>query len=246
MAQLRGEERARYVSRMFGCISQRYDLLNTVMTGGMHYAWRRLAAYTAVGSGLTGAALDVACGTGDFAFDIARKPNIEGVVGLDFVPQMLTLARGKASRQKLSARTTFTVGDAHALPFTDDSFICATVGFGVRNFIDVPHALSEMARVVQPGGRVVVLEIVRMEDGGLHRRVLPWCFQKVAPILGALLAGDGEAYSYLPQSVEEFLSARQLVEVLEGAGLKNVRRRSLALGMVAIVSGEVPASLRES
>ena len=239
MARLRGEERARYVSRMFGRISRRYDLLNTVMTGGMHYAWRRMAAYAAVGSGLDGVALDVACGTGDFAFDLVRKQNIEHVVGLDFVPEMLTLAGGKAVRQNLSARTTFTVGDAHALPFTDDSFVCATVGFGVRNFIDVPRALREMARVVMPGGRVVVLEIVRMEGKGLRSRLLPWCFQKAAPILGAILAGDGEAYSYLPQSVDEFLSARQLAEVMERAGLVNVQRRSLALGMVAIVTGEV-------
>lgn len=239
MAQLRGEERARYVSRMFGRISRRYDLLNTVMTGGMHYAWRRMAAYEAVGSGLDGAALDVACGTGDFAFDLARKPNVKQVVALDFVPQMLAIAGGKAARQGLDASTSFTAGDAHALPFADDTFICATVGFGVRNFIDVPRALTEMARVVQPGGRVVVLEIVRMEGRGLHKRVLPWCFQKVAPILGAILAGDSEAYSYLPQSVDEFLSAPQLAAAMESAGLQNVRRRSLALGMVAIVSGEM-------
>ena len=239
MAQLRGEERARYVSRMFGRISRRYDLLNTVMTGGMHYAWRRMAAYTAVGSGLDGAALDVACGTGDFAFDLARKPNIDQVIGLDFVPEMLALAKSKAARQGLVTETAFTVGDAHALPFSDDIFTCATVGFGVRNFIDVPTALSEMARVVQPGGRVVVLEIVRMEGMGLHKRILPWCFQKVAPILGAMLAGDSEAYSYLPQSVDEFLSARQLAETMERVGLRSVRRRSLGLGMVAIVSGEV-------
>lgn len=239
MAMLRGEERARYVSRMFGRIARRYDLLNTVMTGGMHYAWRRMAAYTAVGTGLDGAALDVACGTGDFAFDLARKPNIEHVVGLDFVPEMLALAKGKAVRQGLAEQTTFTAGDAHALPFEDDSFVCVTAGFGVRNFIDVPRALSEMARVVQPGGRVVVLEIVRVEGKGLHKRALPWCFQKTAPILGAVLAGDSEAYSYLPQSVDEFLSARQLAEAMEDAGLRNVQRRSLGFGMVAIVSGEV-------
>ena len=239
MAQLRGEERARYVSRMFGRISRRYDLLNTVMTGGMHYAWRRMAAYEAVGSGLDGVALDVACGTGDFAFDLARKPNVEHVVGLDFVPEMLALAKGKAARQGLSERTDFSVGDAHALPFEDDSFVCVTVGFGVRNFIDVPRALREMARVVQPGGRVVVLEIVRMEGKGLHNRALPWCFQKVAPVLGAILAGDSEAYSYLPQSVDEFLSARQLAEAMEDAGLRDVRRRRLGMGMVAIVTGEV-------
>lgn len=238
MAKLRGEERARYVSRMFGRISRRYDLLNTVMTGGMHYVWRRLAAGAATAPGLEGAALDVACGTGDFAFDLARKSGIEHVVGLDFVPEMLALAKGKAERQRLSEQTTFTVGDAHALPFADASFVCATVGFGVRNFIDAQRALSEMARVVRPGGRVVVLEIVRMEGKGPHSRALPWCFQRVAPILGAALAGDSEAYSYLPQSVDEFLSAAQLAEAMGSAGLQNVRRRSLGLGMVAMVSGE--------
>ena len=239
MANLRGEERARYVSRMFGRISRRYDLLNTVMTGGMHYAWRRLAALDATASGLNGAALDVACGTGDFAFDVARKDGVEHVVGLDFVPQMLALAKGKAVRQRLSARSTFSVGDAHSLPFSDDAFICATVGFGIRNFIDVPRALSEMARVVMPGGRVVVLEIVRMEGKGLHNKILPWCFQRVAPILGAVLAGDSEAYSYLPESVDEFMSAAQLAAAMENAGLRDVRRRSLGMGMVAIVVGEV-------
>ena len=239
MANLRGEERSRYVSRMFGRISRRYDLLNTVMTGGMHYAWRRLAANIACGSGLDGTALDVACGTGDFAFDLARKPSIEHVVGLDFTPEMLALAKVKARRQGLDANTTFTVGDAHALPFADDGFVCVTVGFGVRNFVDVPCAIGEMARVVQPGGRLVVLEIVRMEGKGLRSRALPWCFRKVAPILGAALAGDSEAYSYLPESVGEFLSARQLADVMASAGLRNVQRRSLGFGMVAIVVGEV-------
>lgn len=239
MARLRGEERSRYVSRMFGRISRRYDLLNTVMTGGMHYAWRRLAANIACGSGLDGTALDVACGTGDFTFDLARKPSVEHVVGLDFTREMLALAKVKARRQGLDADTTFTVGDAHALPFADNGFVCVTVGFGVRNFIDVPCAIGEMARVVQSGGRVVVLEIVRMEGKGLRSRALPWCFRKVAPILGAALAGDSEAYSYLPESVGEFLSARQLAEAMEGAGLRNVQRRSLSLGMVAIVSGDV-------
>ena len=198
-----------------------------------------MAANAAAAPGLEGAALDVACGTGDFAFDLARKTNIEHVVGLDFALEMLALARGKAARQGLGSQTTFTVGDAHALPFADDSFVCATVGFGVRNFIDVPRALRDMVRVVQPCGRVVVLEIVRMEGKGPHNRVLPWCFQRVAPILGAALAGDSEAYSYLPQSVDEFLSAAQLAETMESAGLRNVRRRSLGMGMVAVVVGEV-------
>ena len=149
------------------------------------------------------------------------------------------MLRARRRGRVWAAHTTFAVGDAHALPFVDDSFVCVTVGFGVRNFIDVPRALSEMARVVQPGGRVVVLEIVRMEGKGPHNRLLPWCFQRVAPLLGAALAGNSEAYSYLPQSVDEFLSARQLVEAMEDAGLRDVWQRSLGMGMVAVVVGEV-------
>ena len=114
MAHLTGQERARYVKRMFARISRRYDLLNTVMTGGRHYAWRKRATRMAV-EGLSGPALDIATGTGDFAFDLARRPEVTGVVGLDFTRDMLTLAKGKANRQKLSNLTTFAAGDAHAL-----------------------------------------------------------------------------------------------------------------------------------
>ena len=239
MARLRGDERARYVRHMFGRISRRYDLLNSVMSGGRHYAWRRLAARDAAATGLRGDALDVACGTGDFALDLARIDGINSVVGVDFAPQMLTLARRKANRQRLSAQTAFVTSDAHTLPFPNDAFVCATVGFGVRNFIDVQRALSEMARVVRPGGRVVVLEIVRLEGSGLRARALPWCFRRAAPLLGALLARDAEAYAYLPESVDAFLSAQELAAAMEHAGLRIVRHRRLALGSVAVIAGEV-------
>ena len=240
MASLRGPQRARYVAEMFGRISKRYDLLNTVMTGGRHYAWRRMAAKSAVDSGLEGCALDLATGTGDFALDLASHPNVSRVVGLDFTPEMITLAAQKAERKSLSQTLEFGVGDAHALPFADESFICVTVGFGVRNFIDVPAALAEMVRVIKPGGRVVILEIVRLEGRGLRARVLPVYFRYATPLLGAALAGNREAYTYLPQSVESFLRAHQLAELMEKAGLQDVRYRSLGLGTVAIHTGVKP------
>ena len=173
---------------MFARISRRYDLLNTVMTGGRHYAWRRTATDMAVG-GLTGVALDVATGTGDFALALARHPSVSKVIGLDFTREMLSLAERKAQQKGLAQRLDLVVSDAHALPFPDDQFICATVGFGVRNFIDVPRALQEMARVVRPGGRVVVLEIVRVEGRGPLSWLFPLYFRYVTPWLGALLAG---------------------------------------------------------
>lgn len=237
MAHLRGEERARYVRRMFARIARRYDLLNTVMSAGRHFAWRRMATDMAVDS-LRGPALDVATGTGDFALDLARKPAVSHVVGLDNTPEMLEVAMRKAQRNGLAKRMVFIVGDAHDLPFPDDQFMCATVGFGIRNFVDVPRALREMARVVRPGGRVVTLEIVKLEGRGPWSRLFTVYFRRVTPWLGALLARDREAYTYLPQSVQDFLSAGNLASMMEEAGLRNVTYRRLALGSVAIHEGE--------
>lgn len=239
MANLRGSERARYVSRMFARISRRYDLLNAVMSGGRHHAWRRMAVEMAT-SGTRGPALDVATGTGDFALDLAGRPLASGVVGLDFVPQMLSLAGSKARRKGLADRIDFVVGDAHRLPFPDDVFACATVGFGVRNFIDVPEAIAELVRVVRPGCRVAILEIVHGGGRGPAGRLFPLCFRHVTPWLGAILAGDRQAYTYLPESVEGFLTADRLASLMEDAGLQNVSCRRLALGSVAIVAGKKP------
>ncbi|PKB61882.1 MAG: hypothetical protein BZY79_01575, partial [SAR202 cluster bacterium Casp-Chloro-G4] len=211
-----------------------------VMTGGRHYAWRRRASTLAVASDLSGRALDLATGTGDFALDLMRHDNVSGVVGLDFTPEMLHLAARKAERQGRRGDVELAAGDAHALPFADQSFICVTVGFGVRNFVDVPAALAEMVRVVEPGGRVVILEIVRQEGRGLLATVLPVYFRYVTPWLGAALAGDREAYTYLPQSVEGFLSARELATLMETAGLREVSYQLLGLGTVAIHTGVRP------
>ena len=237
MAHLRGQDRTRYVTRMFARVSPRYDLLNAVMTAGRHSAWRRMAVDLATG-GLRGQALDVATGTGDFALDLARKPYVSHVVGLDNTREMLSVAARKTARKSLAERLTLVVGDAHALPVPDDHFVCATVGFGVRNFVDVPQALREMARVVRPGGRVVSLEMVHGEGTGPFTRLLALCFRRVTPWLGAVLAGDREAYTYLPESVQGFLSASELASMMEGAGLQNVTFHRLALGTVTIHVGE--------
>ena len=237
MAQLRGPERARYVTGMFARISRRYDLLNSVMSGGRHHAWRRRATVLAV-EGLSGRALDVATGTGDFAFDLARRPEVTSVVGLDFTRDMMTIGVRKGISQGVGASVSFTEGDAHDLPFADDSFMCATVGFGIRNFIDVPKALREMARVVEPGGRVVSLEIVRQDGRDPISALARLHFRYATPWLGALLAGDREAYTYLPQSAQGFMSAGELTEAMTGAGLRVTHCVRVALGTVAIHVGE--------
>ena len=240
MARLKGTERTRYVSGMFARISRRYDLMNTVMSGGRHYAWRRRAVAMAV-DGLSGRALDVATGTGDFAFDLARRTEVTSVAGLDFTREMMELGLYKAERKGVARDVSFTEGDAHDLPFADNSFICATVGFGIRNFVDVPRALSEMARVVVPGGRVVSLEIVRLDGNGPINRLARFHFRYVTPWIGAALAGDREAYTYLPESAQGFMSAPELAQAMQDAGLRVTVPSRLALGAVAIHVGEKPA-----
>ncbi len=237
MAQLRGPERARYVASMFSRISRRYDLLNTVMSGGRHYAWRRRATALAV-DGLSGRALDIATGTGDFAFDLARRPEVTSVVGLDFTRDMMTIGVQKRISQGLESSVSFTEGDAHELPFADNSFMCATVGFGIRNFIDVPRALREMARVVETGGRVVSLEIVRQDGRDPISAMARLHFRYATPLMGGLLAGDREAYTYLPQSAQGFMSAAELTDAMTDAGLRVTHHAKLALGTVAIHVGE--------
>ena len=224
---------------MFARIARRYDLMNTVMSGGRHYAWRHRATRLAA-EGLTGMALDVATGTGDFAFDLARRPEVTSVIGLDFARQMMLLGILKADRQGVASALTFTEGDAHQLPFANDTFICATVGFGIRNFIDVPAALREMTRVVQPGGRVVSLEIVRQDGKHPVTRMARFHFRFVTPWIGAIVAGDRAAYTYLPQSAQEFMSADELSAAMSEAGLEVTACHRLALGTVAIHVGRKP------
>jgi demethylmenaquinone methyltransferase/2-methoxy-6-polyprenyl-1,4-benzoquinol methylase len=222
---------------MFARIARRYDRLNAIMSAGRHHAWRRIAVEMAVGD-LSGPALDVATGTGDLAIDLARQPQVSHVVGLDFTREMLPLAVHKTRGRELGHRAGYLAGDAHSLPFQDDRFICATVGFGVRNFIDMPNALREMARVVRPGGRVVVLEIVRQDGLGPVGRLFPLYFRHVTPWLGAIFGGDREAYTYLPESVQGFLTAGEVAAMMRDAGLANVTYRKLALGTVAIHVGD--------
>ena len=208
------------------------------MSAGRHYAWRRLATRMAA-EGQSGPALDVATGTADFAVELARTPEVTDVVGVDFSTEMMRVGMEKASRHGLSSRVTFVSGDVHELPFADDSFACATVGFGVRNFTDVPRSLREMVRVLRPGGRVSILEIVPLEGRGPFKKLFPVYFRYVTPLIGTLLAGDREAYTYLPESVQAFRTARELADLMREAGLRDIEHRRLALGTVAVLSGAV-------
>jgi demethylmenaquinone methyltransferase/2-methoxy-6-polyprenyl-1,4-benzoquinol methylase len=224
---------------MFARISRRYDLLNSVMSGGRHHAWRRAAVRIAM-EGRSGSALDIATGTGDFAVELAHRREVSRVIGLDITSPMLALARRKVVKKRVASKTGFLRGDAHTLPFSDAGFVCITVGFGARNFPDLPAALVEMARVLQPGGRLAILEIVHAKKDKLLAKLFRGAFRAVTPWLGALLARDREAYTYLPESVRGFLTADQLASTMTQAGFRIIGQRSFAFGTVAILVGEKP------
>jgi demethylmenaquinone methyltransferase/2-methoxy-6-polyprenyl-1,4-benzoquinol methylase len=219
------------VRAMFDRIARVYDLMNSVMTAGLHHRWRERAADLAqVGPGAR--ALDVATGTGDLALALARRVGATGeVVGSDFSEGMLALAR----RKDPSLRWEW--GNALELPYADDEFDAATVGFGARNFSDLDRGLAEMARVVRPGGRVVVLEITAPQRPPLSTFFSLW-FDRVVPALGRLI-GDPEAYVYLPQSVKRFPGPEALAARLAAAGLRDVRWILTAGGIIALHSGTV-------
>jgi len=208
------------------------------MTGGMHYVWRKSAAKLTA-SDISGDVLDIASGTGDFAFNLLKYPNIETVVGLDFSPNMLDVAVEKSSKLGFENEFVVAVGDAHSLPFSDESFAGATIGFGVRNFADLPKALADIVRVTKRGGRVTILEIV-IPKGKLSATIFISYFKWITPKMGRLFAGDSEAYKYLPESVESFMSSDQLTEYLGKAGLINVTVQTKGFGSIAIISGERP------
>jgi demethylmenaquinone methyltransferase/2-methoxy-6-polyprenyl-1,4-benzoquinol methylase len=216
------------VRQMFDRIAGVYDRMNSVMTAGLHHRWRaRAVDLAAVGPGSR--AVDVATGTGDLAVELARRG--AEVVGCDFSEAMLERARAKAPAVR------FEWADALALPYGDDSFDAATVGFGARNFSDLERGLAEMARVVRPGGRVVVLEITTPQRPPLSTFFRLW-FDRVVPRLGRL-AGDPDAYSYLPASVRRFPGPEGLAAAMTGAGMERVRWILTAGGIIALHVGEV-------
>jgi demethylmenaquinone methyltransferase/2-methoxy-6-polyprenyl-1,4-benzoquinol methylase len=222
---------------MFDRIAGVYDLLNTVMTAGLHHRWRERAADLArIGPGAH--VLDVATGTGDLALELARRVAPGGeVVGSDFSEAMLARARRK--EQPAGAELRFEWGDALELPYGDGTFDAATVGFGARNFSDLARGLVEMVRVVRPGGRVVVLEFTSPTRAPLSIFYSLW-FDRVVPVLGRL-AGDPDAYSYLPNSVKRFPAPAGLAAELQRAGLREISYLLTAGGIVVIHFGTVPA-----
>ena len=226
--------KAEAVRAMFTRIAGRYDLMNSLMTGGRHHAWRRVAT-AAVAQAPPGPALDLATGTGDFAFALREAYPRRFVVGADFSEAMLRhadvkrKARGEGGVALLAA-------DALALPFADRTFACVTSAFLLRNLTDLEAGLAEMRRVTLPGGLVAALEITRPGVRGWDA-MFGLYFNRVVPLIGAAVARDRAAYTYLPRSVERFVTPPQLAQMMERTGLRNVRYQRLGLGTIAIHVG---------
>lgn len=215
---------------MFDRIAGRYDLVNTVLSGGTDAGWRRRAARS-TGLGRGGAALDVACGSGKLTAELARLAGTSGrVVGLDFSPQMLEVAR------RDHPGIEFLEGDALNLPFDAATFDASTIGFGLRNLSDPIRGLREMLRVVKPGGRAVVLEFVRPPEnlvGGAYRLYL----RALLPAIGGAISGQPAAYRYLSDTVDSYRTPEELRAMTAAAGWSGVSYKSLAMGTVGVLTG---------
>jgi len=222
------------VNRMFDRVASRYDALNSVMTAGLHHRWRERAGdRAALEAGES--ALDICCGTGDLTLELAGRVAPGGhVVGCDFSEPMLDLAREKA-RERGADGVRFEWADALSLPYDAGRFDAVTVGFGIRNLADLERGLAEMARVLRPGGRLVVLEITQPTRPPLSTFFSLW-FDRIVPMLGSF-SDDSEAYTYLPESVRSFPNPNRLAGLMHDAGIERVRWTVLAGGIIAIHSG---------
>ena len=227
-----GMERARLVREMFDRIAGRYELLNTIMTAGLHRLWNR-EAVRVTGLRPGEKALDLACGTGSLTRDLAKRVGPEGyVLGIDFSREML-----RAAKARPAPNIEYRLGDATNLEgIPSGAFDAATIAYGARNIPDLDALFSEMTRCLRPGGVAVCLEIARPENRVFAAFYGLW-FDKIVPRLGAGISGDAWAYSYLPESVKEFVAPDGLSDIMERNGLQDVTWRRLAGGIITIHRG---------
>lgn len=228
------EEKYNYVNDMFARIARRYDLMNRVMTLGQDIRWRKLVVKAARLPAQGGRLLDIATGTGDIAFEALRQhPRLDQVIGADFTLPMMQVGQRRTEGQQVQ----WSGADTLHLPFPDNHFDAVTSGFLLRNVVDVAQALREQMRVCKPGGRVVVLEIPRPADT-LFGKSFRLYFHHVVPVVGGIISGQKDAYSYLPSSADAFLRPDELKQKMERVGLKQVTYRMFMFNTVALHLGE--------
>ncbi len=223
------------VEDMFDNIAPKYDLLNHSLTVGIDRIWRRKAIKIANANN-PASILDIAAGTGDFSILEAQRTKAQ-ITAIDISQKMLDIAVEKAEKNGLSERITFQKADSLDMPFADNTFDAATVGFGVRNFVDIPKGLSEIYRVLKPGGRLVVLELSEPYNP-VVKAGFDLYFHKVLPFFGRMVSKDKSAYTYLPKSVDNFPYGERFVEIMNTCGYTNTSLKWLSLGIAAIYTGE--------
>lgn len=238
----RGAERADRVRTLFATIARRYDLINDVQSLGLHRGWKqRLARLARVGPGRR--ALDVCCGTGDVVFALASSG--ADVVGLDFSPEMLAVARERLERRQVSGsaaannRITFVEGDALRLPFPDAAFDAVTIAYGLRNLADLAGGLAELSRVLRPGGRLVTLDFGKPANPVW--RALYFTYLRMAvPVFGWWFAGSADAYAYILESLRHYPGQQAISGLLRQQGLVAVEVHELLGGAMGLHCAERP------
>lgn len=229
------EEKAGLVHGVFTNVASRYDVMNDVMSAGIHRLWKdAMMDWLAPRPGQR--LLDVAGGTGDIAFRFLKRAPEASAVVLDMTESMLGAGRQRAEAERLADRLDWIVGDAMALPFEPNSFDVYTISFGIRNVTRIPDALSEAYRVLKPGGRIMVLEFSQLPNPGLQ-----WVYDRysynVIPAMGQVIANDRESYQYLVESIRKFPDQDTFASMIREAGFGQVKYRNLSMGIAALHSG---------
>lgn len=222
------------VAAMFNNIAHRYDFLNQLLSMGIHSGWRK-KAIKLLRQGNPKHILDIATGTADFAVE-AMKLNPEKVTGIDISEGMLSFGREKIKKKGLENRIELMLGDSENLAFPDESFDAITVGFGVRNFENLEKGLSEMLRVLRPGGTAVILEFSKPK-GFPIKQLYNFYFRRVTPFVGKLFSKDSSAYSYLPESVNAFPDGGKFLDILKKLGYTETKHYPLTFGIASIYTG---------
>ena len=233
--EVQESEKAGLVHGVFTNVASKYDVMNDVMSVGVHRLWKEaMMDWIAPRAGQR--LLDVAGGTGDISFRFLKRAQGAEAVVLDMTESMLVEGRKRAEAEALSAHLDWVTGDAMALPFEDNSFDVYTISFGIRNVTRIPDALSEAYRVLRPGGRLMVLEFSQLPSDGMQKLYDLYSFN-VIPRMGELIASDRDSYQYLVESIRKFPDQETFAEMIRTAGFEQVKYRNLSLGIAALHSG---------
>ena len=228
-------DKAGMVHGVFSRVASKYDIMNDVMSGGVHRLWKdAMMDWLAPRSGQR--LLDVAGGTGDVAFRFLRRAPGAVATVCDMTEPMLAEGQKRAEAESMADRLTWVAGDAMALPFADRSFDVYTISFGIRNVTRIADALAEAYRVLKPGGRLMVLEFSQVPNPGLQ-----WAYDRysfnVIPVMGQIIAGDRDSYQYLVESIRKFPGQETFAGMIRDAGFGQVRYRNLTMGVACLHSG---------